>query len=256
MSGENKAILLCRKRSWRRPENTRTAYTGAWRAFTTWCEEQGRIALPAEPATVAAWLATLADGAGGRRPLSRSTINQYLAAVTLAHRLDGHGFDRGHPIIRETWAGISRSKARTEVERQARPVLADDLRELLADLRPDHLPADARDAALLALGWAAALRRSELIGLDWQELGTGTGILRIDERGIEVTLARSKGEQTAAVTVAVPRADMPAACAAVERWAASAALKSGEPVFRAIATERLMRRHAQLNCGLSVRFSE
>jgi site-specific recombinase XerC len=28
---------------------------------------------------------------------------------------------------------------------------------------------DARDAALLVLGWAAALRRSELVGLDWQE---------------------------------------------------------------------------------------
>lgn len=30
---------------------------------------------------------------------------------------------------------------------------------------------EARDAALLVLGWAAALRRSELVGLDRHELG-------------------------------------------------------------------------------------
>ncbi len=33
-----------------------------------------------------------------------------------------------------------------------------------------------RNAALLTLGFGAAMRRSELVGLDWQELGTGTGL--------------------------------------------------------------------------------
>jgi hypothetical protein len=35
-----------------------------------------------------------------------------------------------------------------------------DLRDLLRGLRLD-IPADARDAALLSVGWAAALRRSD-----------------------------------------------------------------------------------------------
>jgi hypothetical protein len=50
---------------------------------------------------------------------------------------------------------------------------------------------DARDAALLVLGWAAALRRSELVGLDWQKLGAGSGYVEILERGLVVTLPTS-----------------------------------------------------------------
>jgi hypothetical protein len=46
---------------------------------------------------VAAWIAALAKGTTGR-PLSRSTINQYLSAVQLAHHRAGHAFDHKHPI--------------------------------------------------------------------------------------------------------------------------------------------------------------
>ena len=87
---------------------------------------------------------------------------------------------------------------------------------------------------MLALGWSAALRRSELVGLDWEKVGTGIGSLRIDERGLVVTLNTSKGSQTEAASVVVPCPDMPAACAAVKVWASMAALQPGEPVFRAI----------------------
>ena len=86
----------------------------------------------------------------------------------------------------------------------------------------------------LALGWAAALRRSELVGLDWQKLGGGSGYVQVDERGVTVTLAQSKGAQTEAATVVVPRGDMPAAAEALEQWALVAALKPGEAIFRSI----------------------
>jgi hypothetical protein len=44
-------------------------------------------------------------------------------------------------------------------------------------LRPE-IPAEARNAALLALG-SAAFRRAELVGLDWQKRGDGTGKLKV-----------------------------------------------------------------------------
>ena len=52
-----------------------------------------------------------------------------------------------HPLIAETWRGISRSKARTETLRQARPIAAADLRAMLDDLAggAKRLPADAED---------------------------------------------------------------------------------------------------------------
>jgi integrase len=225
-------------------ERTREAYGRWWRVYTAWCERHGRQALPASPETVAAWLTALADGADTGRPLARASINQALAAVTLAHRNAGHAFDRKHRVISMTWSGISRVKAMVEIERQAAPFLAADVRDLLAILNPAK-NIGCRNAALLTLGFGAALRRSELVGLDWQELGTGTGFVRIDERGILITLARSKASQDKAETVVIPRADFLPACEALEAWAARAQLQPGHPIFRAvnnrhvIAAERL-----------------
>ena len=188
-------------------ESTREAY-GRWqRAFTGWCERHGRQVLPASPETIAAWLTSLADGEDGRRPLARASINQALAAVTLAHRLAGHAFDRKHRTISMVWSGISRVKAMTEVERQASPFLAADVRDLLAMLNT-ALNIGCRDAALLTLGWGGAFRRSELVGLDWEQLRDGTGFVRIDERGILITLARSKTSQDKAETVVIPTTSM------------------------------------------------
>jgi integrase len=219
-----------------RAENTRRSYRRAWSAFEAWCAKEGRRALPASPETVAAWMGWAARGLDGQRPLARSSINQALSAVQLAHRAAGQPFDRRHRLIAEAWDGISRTKAKTETVRQAQPITAAELRTMLEDLAraAGKLPADARDAALLALGWSAALRRSELVGLDWEKVGGGTGYVRVDERGLVVVLAVSKGSQTEPVSIAVPFADMPAACSAVVAWAAAASLQGGEPVFRPI----------------------
>src|SRR5262245_22643283 len=225
-------------------ERTREAYGRWWRVFVGWCDHHGRLVLPASPETMAAWLTALADGTDTGRPLARASINQALAAVTLAHRQAGHAFDRKHRVISMTWSGISRVKAMVEIERQAAPFLAADVRDLLAILKLEK-NIGCRNAALLTLGFGAALRRSELVGLDWLELGTGTGFVRIDERGILITLARSKASQDKVETVVIPRADFLPACEAMEAWAARARLQPGEPIFRAvnnrhqIAAERL-----------------
>jgi integrase len=110
-----------------------------------------------------------------------------------------------------------------------------------------YLP-DVRDRALLALGWAGALRESEIVGLDWQRLGRGSGYVRLqsDSRnregahGAVIVLTRSKPSQAAAVRILVPKADMPTAIDALANWAEVAKLKPGEPVFRAIVSERTL----------------
>ncbi len=215
-----------------------------WSRFTGWCERHGRLALPASPETIGAWLTDLADGTDSGRPLARASINQALAAVTLAHRNAGFAFDRKHRVISMTWSGISRVKAMVEIERQAAPFMAADVRDLLAILNPKR-NIGCRNAALLTLGFGAAMRRSELVGLDWQELGTGTGFVRIDERGVLVVLARSKASQDKSETIVIPRKDFEPACEALEAWAARAQLQPGEPIFSAvnnrnqIAAERL-----------------
>jgi site-specific recombinase XerC len=49
-------------------------------------------------------------------------------------------------------------------QRQVRPITVPDLRAMLEGLDTD--PGGCRDRALLLLGFAGALRRSELVGLD------------------------------------------------------------------------------------------
>jgi hypothetical protein len=54
------------------------------------------------------------------------------------------------------WKGISNTKARKETVRKAKPFLVNDLRNLIEGL-DQQSASGARDAALPALGWAAAL---------------------------------------------------------------------------------------------------
>src|SRR5206468_1793883 len=68
-----------------RAQSTRRAYNRAWKAFEVWCSAQSRQALPASPETVAAWMTAMAAGVAGYRSLARSSVNQALSAVMLAH---------------------------------------------------------------------------------------------------------------------------------------------------------------------------
>lgn len=215
-----------------RSESTRRAYARAWRSFTTWCASQGRSSLPASPETVAAWLSAMAAGIGHAKPLARASINQALSAVLLAHRTAGTPLDRKHPAIAETWRGISRVKARTEGVRKAKPVLGSDLSAMLDGF--GSKPIDIRDRALLAIGWAGALRRSELVGLDWQKRGTGQGHVTVDEEAVTIILATSKASQDEAVSVVIPRADMRTAVTALMAWVELAGVSSGTPIFRPV----------------------
>ena len=77
------------------------------------------------------------------------------------------------------------AKAKTRPRRQVRPLMTDDVRSSLEAMRWHLRP----DAALLGLGWAGALHRSELVGLDWLQRGDGDGSVFIEEgQGLVVTL--------------------------------------------------------------------
>ncbi len=158
--------------------------------------------------------------------------------MVAAQRAAGYVFDRQNAVLKSTLAGVNRVKARTEVVRKATPLLGSDLHRILQGLNPEK-PRDARDGALLSLGWAGALRRNEIVSLDWQQIGEGKGFVRIDERGIVITLMRSKASQDAAVEVILPVDDMPSASIWLNAWAKLANLQPGEPVFRGIIGKRI-----------------
>jgi integrase len=158
-----------------------------------------------------------------------ATVNSYLAAIASAHSIAEQPFSRAG--LKNTLKGIRREKARPQ--RQVRAMVGTNIRAIRGDFTLAQ-PSDARDALLLALGFAGAFRRSELVGLDWQELGAGTGFIQRVEGGIEVTLVQSKGRDGEEEKIIIPGSDMPTACEALDRWVTQAGLQPGLPVFRPI----------------------
>jgi site-specific recombinase XerD len=141
---------------------TRRGYEADWTAFRAWCAERRVLALPAEPQTMAAYLAASAEA--GLRP---STIGRKLAAIRYAHKLAGFTEPpTNSELVKATLRGIRRTLG-TAPDRKA-PATADVLGAMLK-LCPNTL-IGARDRALLALGFAGALRRSELVALQVEDL--------------------------------------------------------------------------------------
>jgi integrase len=210
--------------------NTSTAYGAQLRQFKAWCELRGfSDAPPVSPAIVAAWLTERA--AGG---VSRSTLAVALAAIKAGHRAAGERFDSADPDLQRALAGARREVLREQ--RQAAPLRPAVLRDVLAGIGTSDL--DRRDAAMLATLYMLALRRSELVEIDYQMRGAGAesglSVLRMTDYGLELELLRSKTSQEKPERVAVERHHNPRAFAALEKWIAHANIAPGTPLFRRI----------------------
>jgi len=194
-------------------EGTRRGYARDLAAFQIWCQARAVMALPAAPQTLAAYLADLALT---DRP---ATIGRKLAAIAVAHRDAGLESPTEHGMVKRTLAGIRREKGTAPCQKAA--LLVDDLRRMVAPLGASLL--DRRDRALLLLGFAAALRRSELVALR-------VGDVRFEEEGLVLTLRRSKTNQEGRLeTIAVAYGSEPTTCPvrALRAWLAAAGLVEG-----------------------------
>ena len=150
----------------------------------------------------------MADLAKAAKP---ATIDARLAAISAAHRAAGHDSPTKEEAVRLVRRGVRRTLG--TAQRQVRPVTVPDLRTMLEGLGTD--PAGCRDRALLLLGFAGALRRSELVGLDVADITEGAD-------GLTVRLRRSKTDQEGAGrTVGIPYGSNPVTCP-VRAWRALA----------------------------------
>jgi len=201
-----------------RASNTLRAYRAAWRAFAAWCEAEGRLALPADPLTVADYLAFAAQQ---HKP---STLAVHVAAIRAAHKAAGHPDPTADERVKATLAGIRRVHGQPPAQRE--PLTLDDLRALVRACGDDL--AGLRDRALLLVGFAAALRRSEIVALDVEHIRLN-GVLRI-------TLTRSKTDQEGqGVAKTIPRLADAELCPvrALRAWLDAAGIASG-PIFRSV----------------------
>jgi len=175
--------------------------------------------LPAAPATVARFLSAQATAG-----VKASTIGRRCAAIGYAHKLAGH---REPSSNAETVKAVMRGIRRTigTASTQKAPATAEVIGEMLKHC-PDDLKGK-RDRALLALGFAGAFRRSELVALNVEDLAEVPD-------GLRATIRRSKTDQEGqGHEIAIPRGYRRRPVEAVQVWLAAAEINSG-PVFREV----------------------
>lgn len=195
---------------------TLRAYRSDWRHFTGWCAAYQLAPLPATPATVAAYLAAAAG------KLKLATVKRRCAAIGHFHRQNGHDVPTSHPGVQAALQGIARQLGSAPAKKAALTV---DLVAKAVRKIPDDL-AGLRDRALILLGFAAALRRSELVALKVNDVAR-------HPKGLLITVRRSKTDQAGAGKIkAVPRGKLKVV-EAIDAWLIAARITQG-PVFRSV----------------------
>ena len=190
------------------------------RPFTGWCRTRGLQVMPASPETVASYLASCAMAG-----LSVSTIGQRAAALRYAHKLAGHEPPTSKEEVKAVLSGIRRRLGSAPAHRKE-PVIAARL-ALLLDQCPPSLKGK-RDRALLALGFAGAFRRSELVALEVSDLKS------VDD-GYRVLIRRSKTDQEGqGQEIAIPHGYRLRPVEAVQAWLEASGITEG-PIFRPVA---------------------
>ena len=174
--------------------NTRRAYASDWRHFASWCRRQGIELLPPDPQVVGLYITACASGkaTGDKKPNSVSTIERRLSSLTWNYAQRGQPLDRKDRHIATVMAGVRNKHA--SPPRQKEAVLPEDLIAMLETL-PRGTLRGLRDRAMLLLGFAGGLRRSEIVGLDLgrDQTEDGRGWVEVLDKGVLVTLRGKTG---------------------------------------------------------------
>jgi site-specific recombinase XerD len=202
-------------------ENSRRAYRSDWHQFEQWCRSHGLVCLPATPETVALYLTALA---ADHKPAS---LQRKLTSITKAHQAAGFPTPAGmqHAVVSETLKGIRRKLGTAQPGKE--PLLTADLLAMLDSL--DEGLMGIRDRALLLAGFAGGFRRSELVGLDVEDVTETTD-------GLVIRVRRSKTDPEAkGISVALPYGSTAATCPvrSYRAWMAASAIQAG-PAFRSV----------------------
>lgn len=158
--------------------NTLKAYRTDWEDFCRFCNANGATSLPASVETVVTYLTVQADSH------KVSTLERRIASISQAHQAAGFSTPTSDMQVRVLMQGIRRVKGTAQTAKS--PVLTRDIKAMINTL-PNSL-LGIRDRALLLIGFAGGFRRSEIVGLDKEDI-------EFTREGVIVNLRKSKTDQ-------------------------------------------------------------
>jgi site-specific recombinase XerD len=177
--------------------------------------------IPASPTVLAEYLALCAEN------LSVATIERRLTAIHKAHLEKNLESPAQSETVKRVMQGIRRTLGTKQ--RQVTPLVKDDLLAALVMVNQQTPVKAARDRALLLVGFASAMRRSELVAVKVEHI---THL----STGMEIFLPCSKTDQDRnGRTVFIPHANDENRCPvkALCEWLAISVITEGY-VFRAV----------------------
>lgn len=229
-SGSGDSLEEVRKKGRKRRESgkspaTLAAYRSAWKDFQQWCQENGEEALPADPDTVCDYLFVR------NRNLKRSTLRKRLAAIRHFHEKEGHPSPTETDEVRTFWDGLllmelTRQQSGT-VRLEER--LDEEKRRLIPPAPEEASLRQLRDRALVLLGIAGDLQRTELVGIDIEDIS-------FEPEAMELTISDEKK-----LRVKRSRGELPCPVEALERWLKATGIEEG-PVFRGVTRYDTLRK--------------
>lgn len=190
------------------PDNTRRVYGVQWKQFAEWCAVRGSLACPARPRVIVLYLVML-----GHERLAPATLKSACHAIAKAHELSGHRAPTEDPIV-VRWRRRVLDEAAGE-RRRVTPLTPDQIRQLVMPMEDDLI--DLRDRALLLLGYAARLRRTDLVSIDVEDVSVVRGEIQLLLRGQRIPIPSGRHQETCPVR-------------AVQAWIRAAELRTG-PLF-------------------------
>lgn len=156
-----------------------------------------------------------------------------LTAISQAHQVAGHCSPTSSSLVREVVKGLSRQKGIAPIPKSA--IGTNELRAMVLNTAPGLL--GNRDRALLLLGFLGAFRRSELIGLNVED------VEQVPEFGLRIILRRSKTDNLGhGRTIGIPYGRHSQTCAvlAYRSWIDTSGIKEG-PLFRIVTKTGLLK---------------